>query len=58
MVLTEYYQILIIKYFISAVGGFQNEFLVFGFGFHAFGPSRKVTRHYSAAPGAKVLSIV
>ena len=38
MVLMEYYHKLILKYFISMVGEFQNEFLEFNFGFHAFVP--------------------
>ena len=38
MILTEYSQKLILKYFISDVGEFQNKFLEFDFGFHAFGP--------------------
>ena len=54
MVLTEYSQKLILKYFISAVGEFQNEFLEFDFGFHTFGPFRKLTWHRAVTPGAKV----
>ena len=58
MVLTEYYQKLILKYLISAVGEFQNDFLEFSFGFHTFGPFRNLTRHHAAAPGAKVFVYV
>ena len=58
MVLTEYSQKLILKYFISTVGESQNELLEFDFGFHAFGPFRKLTRHRAATPGAKVFVLV
>ena len=54
MVLTEYSKKLILKYFISAVGEFQNELMEFVFGFHVFGTFRKLTRHRAAATGAKV----
>ena len=37
------------KYFISAVGEFQNEY----FRFHAFGPFRNITSHRAAALGAR-----
>ena len=45
---------MILKYFISAVGEFQNKELEFDFGFHTFGPFRKLTRHRAATPGANV----
>ena len=51
MVLTEYSHKLILEYFINMVGEFQNG----NFGFHTFGPLRKLTPHCAAAPGAKVL---
>ena len=54
MVLTDDYQKLILKYFISAVGEFQN----INFGFHIFGPFIKLAPHGAAAPGAKFLSIL
>ena len=54
MVLTEYSQKLILKYFISVLGEFQNKILEFNFGFHIFVPFRKLARHLAADPGAKV----
>ena len=50
MVLTDYFEQLILKYFISVVGEFENE----DFGFHTFEPFRKLTRHPKTALGAKV----
>ena len=54
MFLTEYSQKLILKYFVNAVGEFQNKRLEFDIGFHGFGTLIKITRHQTAAPGAKV----
>ena len=50
MVIIEYYQKLVLNYFISTV----NEFPDSNFGFHAFEPFRKLTSHRAATPGAKV----
>ena len=41
---------MILKYFISAVGEFQNG----DFDFHTFGTFVNITRHCADAPGAKV----
>ena len=54
MVLTEYFDKLILKYYRSAVGESQNS----NFGFHEFETFRKLTPHRSAAPGAKVFVYV
>ena len=50
MALTEHSLKLILDYFVSVVGELQNEDPCF----HAFGPFRKLTRHHSSAPSAKV----
>ena len=50
MALTKYYQKLELEYFISPVDELQNG----NFGFHTFGPFRKLTPHCAAATGAKV----
>ena len=54
MILTEYPQKLILKYFISAIGEFQNNFLGFNLGFHVFGPFRNLTRHCTADLSADI----
>ena len=54
MVITERYHKLILKYFIGTVGVLQSKILELDFGFHTFGPFRKLTRHCVAAPGATV----
>ena len=58
MVMTEYSQRLILKYFTRAVCELKNECLELDFGFHAFGPFIKLTRNRAAAPGAKFFVLV
>ena len=45
----EYSHKLVLEYFISAVGELQNG----NFGFHTFGPFRKLTPHCADAPSTK-----
>ena len=50
MVLTEYYEELVLKYFISVIGEFKNG----DFGFHVFVPFINLPRNPKAALGSKV----